>query len=611
MKDSETAHFPLCGGHPCVQGSGAVQSKVDGAAMHTDTGFVMYMLILVSGALWRSVQAVSPVPTVPAQVSALAGSCVVIPCSFPLSSAPLPPPPLSGRKERMDVRMRFRGGGHFFPLRSTAFNSEDRDQVSRDFLGRASLVGQTSNGDCSVRISRVSRDDARTFEIALKRAGELLWGKPRTFSLEVTEQPAAPVISGISAFTEGQLVTLNCSVNYSCSSNPPSLAWSWDRGAQLNSSEPGGPLTLLPEPHRPVLVSALSFAATHQVQPRIRCEAKYPGGKAVAALKDLHVTFSPKDVKVQVQTLSVREGGSALVSCTCKSDPPASEYRWSYVQHGRPPVHLHQRTHTVRLHNVTRDTRVHCSALNLIGRGESPPLLLNVQYKPAILERSSSCAWVGAEVLCHCVVQAKPGPSITWSVNGSVPPEDYNVTVTIQPHGLRATLKGRMDTPLPVACFAVNALGNDSALLLLLPGGEVNSPLLWLIVPAVAICFTILIFSLALYCIRNRAKKRILRRHLAAYPENLGIYQDRMPLYINCTEVTHIYTNGSYQLVYQNCTPCFVRTKQTRPMGRRGGERRRVAERGARERDGESRPTRGVQTTAVADADTAIYVEIL
>lgn len=46
------------------------------------------------------------------------------------------------------------------------------------------------------------------------------------------------------------------------------------------------------------------------------------------------------------------------------------------------------------------------------------------------------------------------------------------------------------------------------------------------------------------------------------YPGGLGIYQDQMPLYINCTEVTHIYTNGSYQLVYQNCTPVFVRTKQ-------------------------------------------------
>lgn len=46
------------------------------------------------------------------------------------------------------------------------------------------------------------------------------------------------------------------------------------------------------------------------------------------------------------------------------------------------------------------------------------------------------------------------------------------------------------------------------------------------------------------------------------YPGGLEIYQDRMPLYINCTEVTHVYTNGSYQLVYQNCTPLFVRTKQ-------------------------------------------------
>lgn len=46
------------------------------------------------------------------------------------------------------------------------------------------------------------------------------------------------------------------------------------------------------------------------------------------------------------------------------------------------------------------------------------------------------------------------------------------------------------------------------------------------------------------------------------YPGEMGIYQDQMPLYINCTEVTHIYTNGSYQLVYQNCTPVFVNTKQ-------------------------------------------------
>lgn len=56
--------------------------------------------------------------------------------------------------------------------------------------------------------------------------------------------------------------------------------------------------------------------------------------------------------------------------------------------------------------------------------------------------------------------------------------------------------------------------------------------------------------------------RQVLNQRPAMYPGEMGIYQDQMPLYINCTEVTHIYTNGSYQLVYQNCTPVFVNTKQ-------------------------------------------------
>lgn len=53
-----------------------------------------------------------------------------------------------------------------------------------------------------------------------------------------------------------------------------------------------------------------------------------------------------------------------------------------------------------------------------------------------------------------------------------------------------------------------------------------------------------------------------LNQRPVMYPGGAGISQDQMPLYINCTEVTHIYTNGSYQLIYQNSTPLFVHTKQ-------------------------------------------------
>ncbi len=132
-------------------------------------------------------------PSVPERVQALVGSCVVIPCSF----TPLATHPLRGRKEKVDIRLNFRGGGNIFPSRSTAFNSADRDQVSRDFRGRTSLFGRIADGDCSVRIERISQDDSRAFEIALKRGDDLFWGKPSSFRLDVTGEGGS-----LSALTE-------------------------------------------------------------------------------------------------------------------------------------------------------------------------------------------------------------------------------------------------------------------------------------------------------------------------------------------------------------------------------------------------------------------------
>lgn len=81
--------------------------------------------------------------------------------------------------------MKYRSMNPFFLLLSTAFNSEDRSQTSLDYLGRTSLFGQTSDGDCSVKIERVREEDARVFEIALKRSGDGSWGKTRSFTLDV------------------------------------------------------------------------------------------------------------------------------------------------------------------------------------------------------------------------------------------------------------------------------------------------------------------------------------------------------------------------------------------------------------------------------------------
>lgn len=102
---------------------------------------------------------------------------------------------------------------------------------------------------------------------------------------------------------------------------------------------------------------------------------------------------------VQVQSLIVKEGGSALLVCTCKADPPAFEYRWSYSQQGRT-VYLHHRTHMVRVFNVTRDMRVHCSAQNLIGRGDSQPTPLNIKCKPSYFWSTNNYIIIWRMKLC-------------------------------------------------------------------------------------------------------------------------------------------------------------------------------------------------------------------
>lgn len=140
-----------------------------------------FLLSATAAALWRGAQALSPVPSVPDRVQAVVGSCVVIPCSF---TFPAPHYPRE-KKERVDVRMRFRGSSRFILLRSTAFNSKDSNEVSKDFQGRTSLFGRIMDGDCSVKIERISQGDARLFEVSLKRGDGALWGKSRSFILDV------------------------------------------------------------------------------------------------------------------------------------------------------------------------------------------------------------------------------------------------------------------------------------------------------------------------------------------------------------------------------------------------------------------------------------------
>ncbi|XP_056617816.1 myelin-associated glycoprotein-like isoform X2 [Triplophysa dalaica] len=540
--------------------------------MATDS--LMLFFTLTSVCLWRNTPVLSL--SVPEKVSALEGSCVVIPCSFsPVSSTQI-----------MEVLVK--RSSSVFILKKTVFSSHRSDVIHPDYRNRVSLAGNISSGDCSIIIGRIRKEDQNTYDLQLREPGQRSPTAETKINVSVMSTPDPPKLTDPGPVKEGQRVTLNCSVRLSCPSERPGLVWMWERG-EHDGSIVHGDTELQHKPGQFLLLqSSLTFTVPQHTNPRVRCQANYTKNRRSSAVREILVHFPPRDVTIQVQSSSVWVGGTALLGCTCKADPPVSEYQWTSVQSGNTII-LSRRTPTVRIYNISRDTRLRCTATNRLGQATSRLTALNVQYAPVIL-RDSSCEWDGSLLSCVCVVDSNPRPAVTWSVNSSHLPDSYNLSYSYSNFILTSTLRGMSDPGLPVECYVINSLGNDSRLLFESPNGGV----LWTLIASAACVVVFLLLCLLMFfcCFRTN---RLTYRPPAIHPENLAIYRERTPLYVNCSDVTNIYTNGSYQLIYQNDTPIFIRTKQTHKRRRRAARRQRAQK----------------EIVMTADSDTAVYVEVI
>ncbi|XP_052473752.1 sialoadhesin isoform X1 [Carassius gibelio] len=517
--------------------------------------------------------------SVPGRVLALEGSCLIIPCSF--SPAP--------DAQKMELRLVRSATPFLMMLRWPVFSSVRGDIIQSDFRERTALAGNISAGDCSISISSIRSNDQNTYVLQMRERGQRSWPASSQVNISVTGSPEPPELTDPGPVKEGHRIVLNCSTRLSCPSDRPRLLWKWERGDPTGSSVHGDTELLRDTGWFPVLQTSLVFTVPRHTNPRVRCEVEYPNNRRSSATREILVHFPPRDVCVQVVSASVRLGGNALLLCSCKADPPVTEYQWWSVEAGSTRI-LSKHTHSVRIYNISRDTRVQCSAANRLGRASSPPTPLNAQYAPLILSRSS-CDWDGTLLSCSCVVDSNPRPAVTWSVNGSHLPDGFNTSSSSYVnHTLTVTLRGISDAPLRVECHAVSALGNHSHLLY---EPHEAGDLKWTVIPIAGAVLLLLLLLLVFCCCRTNRRRRVMAyRPPAVHPELQGLYQERMPLYINCSEVTNVYSNGSYQLIYQNCTPLFVRSKQMHKRQRRGARRQAL-------------------NPVAVDSDTAVYVEVI
>uniref|UniRef100_A0A3B4UAK5 Sialoadhesin-like n=1 Tax=Seriola dumerili TaxID=41447 RepID=A0A3B4UAK5_SERDU len=351
-------------------------------------------LILPSVSLWRGVRTASPVPSVPDRVQALVGSCVVIPCSF----TPLAPHPLKGRKERVDVRLRFRGGGHLFPLRSTAFNSEHRDQVSRDFQGRTSLSGRITEGDCSVKIERINECPYHCSRFVLCPV-TLLYVNPHLLvsllkipcRLSSSDSLPKPALNPSKLeVEEGTPVRLNCSALAPCPALPPTLTWTPSIGDIEENMESKS------------VTSIMNFTASylHNGQ-KISCTTLYSrqaGNSDLLYEKSLtlrvlckYVSRIPMSSSFVDPAGPILEGSSVSLSCRSRANPPVSNYTWY-----RDGEEDDEHGPTLVLNGVDpgHSGDYHCEAKNDLGEEVSDTIQLDIQCKFIGQESTGCCVCI-------------------------------------------------------------------------------------------------------------------------------------------------------------------------------------------------------------------------
>ncbi|KAK1143173.1 sialic acid-binding Ig-like lectin 5 isoform X1 [Acipenser oxyrinchus oxyrinchus] len=299
----------------------------------------------------------------------------------------------------------------------------------------------------------------------------LVFPNPLHVCLFSAETPQKPRISNPGLLTEGQPVTVNCTAEYTCPSNPPTVDWGGVNGTVILQYTAKQQVAW-------AVTSSITFTPSYR-DSQIQCQVTYPGRDNATEHRLIHVKYAPKDTEILVWTRDIKEGSSVSMSCSSKGDPPISRYSWFLVQGGQE-VDLEQHTEKVRVPNVTRGVQFYCTAENKIGQTQSPRKSLNVEYKPDITGESK-CTFSPGEMYLE-----------QWRVGDQCPDRALQVQTN-------------------ASCAAFNKHGET---VYVLPFHAKES-LLWMIVPVVgglACLLFILLIAITVFCCRKRRGRHFIHQ---------------------------------------------------------------------------------------------------
>ncbi|XP_041649894.1 sialic acid-binding Ig-like lectin 10 [Cheilinus undulatus] len=341
-------------------------------------------------------------------VTAEAGLCVVIPCSFNTSSTFTAKHIVWYKCEPATTKC---------GVSDVIFNNTVPGiKVKSGFKGRVSLLEpDVTKKDCSIIINHLTESDSGYYQFRAegtmtggKKDGWMFTKKTAVSVKALTQKPSVMV----PPLTEGQQSTLICTAPGLCSGSAPEITWRIGRGEK--NSHITGNITAFTETVTAVTKrynSTLSFtpSAEHHGTD-VTCKVIFKNNITTEKTETLSVAY----VKTLVITgkRAVQEGGDLNLTCSVDSFPP-SVITWT--KEGSNKI-LKRGTGTANL-SITSMSAEHygkyiCTASHQISNLTAETEVI-LAFSPRIFN-SSTCVLQSKKLTCVCISEGFPLPTIRW-----------------------------------------------------------------------------------------------------------------------------------------------------------------------------------------------------
>ncbi|XP_072317576.1 uncharacterized protein [Eucyclogobius newberryi] len=256
----------------------------------------------------------------PNSVTGMAGSCVVIPCTFTYTQS---------RPADPKVLWYLYHSNKYLPVYGP------KQEVDRKYNSRTSLIGSVNDGNCSMKIDRLetSHSQDRVYPWVDKNpitsyhtVGHSFYDK--TTQIIVSDHAKEPELSIIGILRVGVQSRVSCSVQHSCISAPPNLALSGVSGEDDTRQ------TMLSEGVWEQRVERV-WTVSEDDQ-RVECTVSYPGGQKATSEIGLNIECPYEDITMIEKPMNLTEGIAKYVACSvtykCKKNTPNIVWNFADMQ---------------------------------------------------------------------------------------------------------------------------------------------------------------------------------------------------------------------------------------------------------------------------------------